>query len=245
MSHYVVSDVHGEDDRWKAMLEKIHFSAQDTLYILGDVVDRGPHGVEILQEIMRTPNMKMLLGNHEFMCLRYFAPDAPEKHIQHWNRNGNTPTLEGFSRLTQPEREQVLEFLRSLPTHFELTVGEQKFYLVHGLPADTVYDEVWHRPYKDPIPPIARLSSGTRRFPVLSIPIRRRTVAPMRKSAPMCSRCVRAGRSSPSFIIRSISTSTAAADMIFPTANLPASVWRICRSFMYNKKREARGLLFF
>ena len=108
MSHYVVSDVHGEDDRWKAMLEKIHFSAQDTLYILGDVVDRGPHGVEILQEIMRTPNMKMLLGNHEFMCLRYFAPDAPEKHIQHWNRNGNTPTLEGFSRLNQPEREQVL-----------------------------------------------------------------------------------------------------------------------------------------
>lgn len=77
----------------------------------------GTHGVEILQEIMRTPNMKMLLGNHEFMCLRYFAPDAPEKHIQHWNRNGNTPTLEGFSRLTQPEREQVLEFLRSLPTH--------------------------------------------------------------------------------------------------------------------------------
>ncbi|MFR8994895.1 MAG: metallophosphoesterase [Negativibacillus sp.] len=154
MSHYVVSDVHGEDDRWKAMLEKIHFSAQDTLYILGDVVDRGPHGVEILQEIMRTPNMKMLLGNHEFMCLRYFAPDAPEKHIQHWNRNGNTPTLEGFSRLTKPEREQVLEFLRSLPTHFELTVGEQKFYLVHGLPADTVYDEVWHRPYKDPIPPM-------------------------------------------------------------------------------------------
>ena len=53
-----------------------------------------------------------------------------------------------------PEREQVLEFLRSLPTHFELTVGEQKFYLVHGLPADTVYDEVWHRPYKDPIPPM-------------------------------------------------------------------------------------------
>ena len=91
MSHYVVSDVHGEDDRWKAMLEKIHFSAQDTLYILGDVVDRGPHGVEILQEIMRTPNMKMLLGNHEFMCLRYFAPDATEKDIQHWNRKKKHP----------------------------------------------------------------------------------------------------------------------------------------------------------
>ena len=34
---------------------------RDTLYILGDVVDRGPHGVEILQEIMRTPNMLSLI----------------------------------------------------------------------------------------------------------------------------------------------------------------------------------------
>ena len=85
MSHYVVSDVHGEDDRWKAMLEKIHFSAQDTLYILGDVVDRGPHGVEILQEIMHTPNMKMLLGNHEFMQRKRTSSTgtAKETHL-HW-----------------------------------------------------------------------------------------------------------------------------------------------------------------
>lgn len=152
MSHYVLSDVHGEDVRFHAMLKKICFGAEDTLYILGDVVDRGPHGVELLREIMHTPNMKMLLGNHEFMCLRYFAPDAPEKHIQHWNRNGNTPTLEGFGRLTQAEKEETLDFLRALPSHLELTVNGQNFYLVHGLPADTVYDEVWHRPYKDPIP---------------------------------------------------------------------------------------------
>ena len=151
MAHYVVSDIHGEDDRFHAMLQKINFSKEDTLYILGDVVDRGPHPVELLREIMATPNMKMLLGNHEFMCLRYFAPDALEKHIQHWNRNGNAPTLEGFNKLTEQEKQETLDFLRALPTHFEISVGGKNFYLVHGLPADTVYDEVWFRPYKDPI----------------------------------------------------------------------------------------------
>ena len=100
---------------------------------------------------MVTPNMKMLLGNHEFMCLRYFAPDALEKYIQHWNRNGNATTLEEFNKLTEQEKQETLDFLRALPTHFEISVGGQNFYLVHGLPADTVYDEVWFRPYKDPI----------------------------------------------------------------------------------------------
>ena len=135
MAHYVVSDIHGEDDRFHAMLQTINFSDEDTLYILGDVIDRGPHGVELLREIMATPNMKMLLGNHEFMCLRYFAPNAPEKHIQHWNRNGNAPTLEGFSKLTEAQKQEVLDFLRTLPTHFTSGKRAELLYLVHGLPS--------------------------------------------------------------------------------------------------------------
>ena len=41
MARYVMSDIHGEADRFHAMLEKIEFSADDTLYILGDLIDRG------------------------------------------------------------------------------------------------------------------------------------------------------------------------------------------------------------
>lgn len=36
MAHYVMSDIHGETDHFHAMLEKIWFSADDTLYIPGD-----------------------------------------------------------------------------------------------------------------------------------------------------------------------------------------------------------------
>lgn len=50
---YCMSDIHGELDRFKAMLDLINFSSDDTLYIIGDVIDRHPGGVEILK-IIRT-----------------------------------------------------------------------------------------------------------------------------------------------------------------------------------------------
>ena len=60
---YCMSDIHGELDRFKAMLDLINFSSDDTLYIIGDVIDRHPGGVEILKIIKDTPNMFMLLGS--------------------------------------------------------------------------------------------------------------------------------------------------------------------------------------
>lgn len=62
---YCMSDLHGELDFFQEMLEQIHFSDTDHLYILGDVIDRGTGGVDILEQIMDAPNITMLLGNHE------------------------------------------------------------------------------------------------------------------------------------------------------------------------------------
>ena len=42
--HYAIADLHGAYDRYLWMLEEIGFSDADTLYILGDVVDRGGQG---------------------------------------------------------------------------------------------------------------------------------------------------------------------------------------------------------
>ena len=39
---YVMSDIHGMAHLLKQMLEKIRFSDEDQLYILGDMIDRGP-----------------------------------------------------------------------------------------------------------------------------------------------------------------------------------------------------------
>ena len=41
---YVMSDIHGCYEKYRAMLENIEFAADDTLYVLGDVLDRGRTG---------------------------------------------------------------------------------------------------------------------------------------------------------------------------------------------------------
>lgn len=146
MANYVMSDIHGELDLFNQMLELIQFSEHDTLYIIGDVVDRGPCGITLLQKIMHTSNMFMLLGNHEYMMLQYMNPNATDADIRRWNRNGNEPTLEEFRRMDESSQKKILNFLRALPTHLEVTASGTRFYLVHAFPAENVYDEVWERP---------------------------------------------------------------------------------------------------
>ena len=71
---YCVSDIHGELDKFERLLALIQFSENDHLYVIGDAIDRCAMGVDILQLIMDTPNMTMLLGNHEQMCLATLGP---------------------------------------------------------------------------------------------------------------------------------------------------------------------------
>ncbi len=169
MASYVISDIHGEADRFDKMLETVGFSESDTLYILGDVVDRGPAGVELLERIRRTPNMVMLLGNHEYMCLQCFDPNATEQDHRRWARNGNAPTLAGLAALSDGQREDLLRYLKALPAFLEVRVGERDFYLVHGFPGENVHDRVWGRPTLDTPNPIPgrRLIIG--HTPVLSL----------------------------------------------------------------------------
>ena len=87
MAHYVMGDIHGEADRFHAMLKKIQFSEDDILILLGDVIDRGPDGIALLLEIMEMPNAIMLLGNHEYMMLQSLSPDATDIEIRRWNKN--------------------------------------------------------------------------------------------------------------------------------------------------------------
>ena len=146
MAHYVMSDIHGEGKRFYAMLKKLRFGSDDTLYILGDVIDRGPDGIALLRYIFDAPNIVLLLGNHEQLCLDYYKEDATFVETLRWNRNGNAHTLRALEHMRPNARNELLGKLRSLPDHLEVTVGERIFHLVHGFPADTTYQRIWGRP---------------------------------------------------------------------------------------------------
>lgn len=66
---YAISDIHGEYDKFIAMLELINLTDKDTLYILGDVLDRGPEPIKILNDMSTRSNVYPIIGNHEVMAL--------------------------------------------------------------------------------------------------------------------------------------------------------------------------------
>ena len=57
MAIYCMSDIHGEYDKYIKMLDTINFGSKDTLYVLGDVVDRGPNPMAVLFDMMKRPNV--------------------------------------------------------------------------------------------------------------------------------------------------------------------------------------------
>ncbi len=149
MAHYVMADIHGEAERFYAMLEKIHFCTEDRLYILGDIIDRGPDGINLLLDIVEMPNVVVLLGNHEHMMMQYLRPTADEADIRRWSKNGKGPTLKAYLKLNAWVQLKILSYLYKRPTHLEVEVNGRKFYLVHAFPGDNLHDEVWTRPGMD------------------------------------------------------------------------------------------------
>lgn len=94
---YVLSDIHGNERRFHSVLKQINLQPEDTLYILGDVIDRHPGGIRILRESMSMPNVKMILGNHEYMMLRALGVPRDDNWddggaMGHWYRNGGKMT---------------------------------------------------------------------------------------------------------------------------------------------------------
>lgn len=172
MSTYVLSDIHGEYDKFMRMLEKIHFSDEDTLYVLGDVLDRGPHPMKILLEMMKYSNIIPMMGNHEVMglpCLRFLLNEVTEDFVADlsknptmlnafldWTYNGCHTTVSEFRQLSPEEREMVLDYLGEFILYENFRVNGKYYVLVHGglggfdmekrLEDYSIHDIVWTRP---------------------------------------------------------------------------------------------------
>jgi len=144
---YVISDIHGMWDKYQSMLQRIGFSAEDELYILGDVIDRGADGIKILLDMAARPNVIALKGNHEDMAIRALpcilrTIMCPENEavlteeevdaIEVWFHNGGELSLADFLCLDSEQAQTVWDYLLSMPLYREIEVGNQKFVLLHG-----------------------------------------------------------------------------------------------------------------
>lgn len=171
---YVTSDLHGISlQRLKSLLFQADFSGDDTLFVLGDSIDRGSYGIDLLLWMMEQYNVIHLLGNHEAMLrsvsdmLFHTITDAFVEQITAEEMdilstmlaNGAQPTLNALKQLARraPEKIQLLvEYLQDMPLYDSVEVGGMIYVLVHAglgnfapgkrLSQYSADELLWHRP---------------------------------------------------------------------------------------------------
>lgn len=143
---YCISDIHGDYIRYTTMLKMINFTEDDTLYVLGDILDRGDEGMKILLDMMLRPNVYPILGNHEYMALqtlKWLSDEITEESlsqissdklqgINEWLNVGGMTTIDEFRKLSEDEKEMVLEYLKEFSLYEKVSVGGKDFVLVHA-----------------------------------------------------------------------------------------------------------------
>jgi serine/threonine protein phosphatase 1 len=168
--NYAISDIHGEYDQFMQLLEKIRFSDNDTLYVIGDTIDRGPQPIKVLQFMMSQPNIIPIVGNHELMAitnLRLLMKEITGEMLDSlsvsdyglltdWMFNGCESTLSDFRKLGNDERLDIMDYLEDFSTYEEVSAGGKNYLLVHAglgnfsrekpLEDYTIDDLVWERP---------------------------------------------------------------------------------------------------
>lgn len=123
MTTYAIGDVQGCYNELCKLLEKIRYDqATDNLWFAGDLVNRGPHSLLVLQLVKSLPRTIVVLGNHDLHLLSVIAETKKirEKDTFH-------------DVLQSEDREAWGEWLRNLPfIHHDKTLG---YTMVHaGIP---------------------------------------------------------------------------------------------------------------
>lgn len=126
MATYAVGDIQGCFGELQRLLARIRFSRRDRLWLAGDLVNRGPHSLEVLRWARSLGDrVTVVLGNHDLHLLAVAYDLAPNKH-----RDTLGPILEA------PDRGELLDWLRRQ----KLVHREMGYVMVHAglLPQWTV-----------------------------------------------------------------------------------------------------------
>jgi serine/threonine protein phosphatase 1 len=122
--YYVLGDIHGRLDLYKAMILAIEqddarsAKLETRVILLGDLVDRGPDSAGVLARTrawQQSRNVRVLAGNHEEMFLQSFArPEA----LRHFLKHGGRETLLSYGFSTKQMRTATIEELFELLPQF-------------------------------------------------------------------------------------------------------------------------------
>lgn len=106
MSTYLIGDVHGCYDELIALLAQVEFTpGEDTLWLTGDLVARGPGSLDVLRYVKSLgDSVRLVLGNHDLHLLAVYAGISRNKPKDKLN-----------DLLTAPDADSLINWLRRQP----------------------------------------------------------------------------------------------------------------------------------
>jgi len=132
MRRFAISDIHGCHQTFLALLDTLKLTKEDELYLLGDLIDRGPQSVMVMDHVMKMTEegykVTTLMGNHEYMFLQAIEETIPYcwdyRRYQAWMKNGGISTMVnlGFQRSDDLRKldKKYDAFVRGLKNYVEL-----------------------------------------------------------------------------------------------------------------------------
>ncbi|MEM9917134.1 MAG: metallophosphoesterase family protein [Bacteroidota bacterium] len=150
MRRFAISDIHGCPKTFQALLDKIAFSTSDTLYLLGDFIDRGPDSKGVIDLIFQLQQQGYLVhslrGNHDQMMLDALKSSDKQRL---WLLNGGQNTLDSFQANTLSEiPKKYIQFIEELPYFFEVNgylLSHAGFDFREGQPLQNTVAMMWIR----------------------------------------------------------------------------------------------------
>ena len=136
----IVGDIHSQYGLLMDVLSESSFSPEeDTLYSVGDLADRGPETIRLLQFLSSLPSYKPVIGNHDLWLRDYLVSGlCPPEWI---NCNGGLRTVKDFTRsgVTETEKVRMGEWLSRAPY---VRIEERYIVLHGGIPAGWTMKEL-------------------------------------------------------------------------------------------------------
>lgn len=113
----VVGDIHGCFDEFLALLRKVNWNEnRDQLVLVGDIVNKGPKSVEMLEWVFMHPTVTCLLGNHEWALLQYLEDPYPHEQFKYIKEH------------VGKDAKHIIKWIRGLPLYYE----EEDLIVVHA-----------------------------------------------------------------------------------------------------------------
>lgn len=111
----VISDIHGELDKFCRLLQKAQYRPQeDQLILLGDYIDRGPDSKGVIEKVreLKKQGAIVLKGNHDDWMIKAFEQDPVI--VERWMRNGGVKTLRSYDHPAEYPNEGIDDYMKQL-----------------------------------------------------------------------------------------------------------------------------------